>query len=184
MDKDKWEEILNNTPTDWVARQVYADWLRDNNDNNDELLASAQDWMAINHKTPGPACVLEAAWHEASWFVESSIDVDWLMPGYTYCIIRVNWGVPANLYRFLDGYITKGRRDGGRHNLFAKSWMSRSEAELALAKAIAIAIKQGVSIEPTGTRYVGRSRAAPQIGPSAKIATETDGIDSWWDWEY
>lgn len=133
MTRDDWEQILDDSPQDWEQRLIYADWLEDY---TFPLHSLMQRWLASRCKCPGPACVLEAEWYEASWFDESQVGKKWTFTGYKREMIKHNWCLPAEVFVRLSGYITLGRRDRGFHNRFAKSWLSRASAEAALGIAL------------------------------------------------
>jgi hypothetical protein len=129
--KEMWDVAIDNEPLDWSLRAVYADWL-------EEIgwiwLMKGQRHQIEYKKTPGPACVLEAAWHEATWFAENIVNERWSMQGRE-AVIKPEWCVSTPLFGALKGHILQ-RRDAGTHNLYAKSWNGRREAEIALALAL------------------------------------------------
>jgi uncharacterized protein (TIGR02996 family) len=126
-DKERWDRAIDADPFDWTLRSVYADWL---GDYGYDWLERGQRYQVAHQKTPGPACVLESAWHEATWFASHVVDTVWDMH-----IIKPEWCLSVDLFAKLKGYLLQ-RRDGGHHNIHAKSWNSRREAEIYLAMAI------------------------------------------------
>ena len=130
FDKEFWDRAIDESPTDWDLRGVFSDWLEEE---GHDWLMRGQRWQIGNGKTPGPACVQEAAWHEASWFTENSVNTRWTDP---VNVVRPEWCLPYELFVKLNGHILQ-RRDCGHHNAFAKSWNGRREAEVALALALA-----------------------------------------------
>lgn len=133
MTRDDWELILDQTPEDWDTRLVYSDWLEEN---DCYYPALAQRWLAENKKTPGPACVIEAKWHEASWFCNDVAGQSWLFKDYRRHTVLARWCIDARLFLNLTRYVVEGRRDRGHHNFYAKSWNSRREAEQAIAREL------------------------------------------------
>ena len=124
-----YEAALDQTPDAWLIRSGYAEWLQ-----SQGMLAEAsvQRWMIQNQKCPGPACLIEAAWHEATWFIESHAGHKWTF-NYDYSgRIKAEWCLPTEIFAGTKGFITEGRRDKGHHNYFAKSWLGRRDAEAAL----------------------------------------------------
>jgi hypothetical protein len=129
--KNTWDTIIDQDPLDWGTRGVFGDWLEEA---GIDWLATSQRWQIVNQKTPGPACVREAAWHEATWFSTIKAESNW---GFQNggAIIKSEWCLPENIFAKLTGY-SLDRRDCGHHNRYAKSWNSRREAEIALALVI------------------------------------------------
>ncbi len=125
---------LNFESDNWNLRYEYAQYFEDA-DMVEECLA--QRWMADNQKCPGPPCVQEAHPGEATWFsAENREDMRWSFPHFVKCDkVDRKWCLPVDIFKRLDGFITD-RRDGGFHNKWAKSWNSRTDAELALAAAL------------------------------------------------
>lgn len=130
--KDVWDEQIDANPLDWKLRGIYADWLEDS---HCFWLADGQQYQIANSLTPGPACVLESAWHEATWFDERQANKPWGLFGKSRATIKPEWCLPTELFDKLTGYILD-RRDGGCHNKYAKSWDSRRATEIALAVAL------------------------------------------------
>ncbi len=129
-----WEGQLNENPFNWNLRYQYATFLEEA-----DLLEHciAQRWMADNEKCPGPPCVQEAHEGEATWFSEENrVGQSWSFPHFVnHNKVDRHWCLPLDIFKRLDGYIV-GRRDGGSHNKWAKSWNSRFEAEEALVWAL------------------------------------------------
>lgn len=128
MTRDDFEAHLDHSPQDWEMRERYAAWLKERG-----MVAEAnvQRWLIDNKKCPGPACVIEAAWHEASWFSAEKEGQRWTF-GYHYSgPVEAAWCLPRELFKATTGFITQ-RRDQGHHNEFGRSWSGRRNAEAAL----------------------------------------------------
>ena len=128
-DKEFWDRKIDDDPLNWSLREAYADWL---DKVGQIILMQGQKYQIRCRKTPGPACVQESAWHEATWFVECQIDKPWSIQGG---IIKPEWCIPTDLFKKMNSHILQ-RRDGGTHNQYAKSWNSRREAEICLALSV------------------------------------------------
>ena len=97
--------------------------------------------MADNKKCPGPPCVQEADQSEATWFSEEC-SKRWAFPYFVnHTNVAEEWKLPADIFEKLQGFIVN-RRDGGFHNLWAKSWNNRQEAEAALTEALSFDSKK------------------------------------------
>lgn len=135
--KDFWDVEIDKKPLDWDLRAIYADWLEDK---DFMWLANSQRYLRsqpqiANLLTPGPACVMESVWHEATWFDIQCANMSWSFFGGSHPRVKREWCLPTKLFEKLRGYILD-RRDGGSHNKHAKSWNSRREAEIGLALAL------------------------------------------------
>ena len=123
------ESQLDLSPENWGLRRHYASWL---SDMGNVPLARVQLWLAKNQKCPGPKCVLEGAWHEATWFIESHAGTKWLFDYDNHSEIRPEWCLPTKVFNATKGHLVACRRDKGHHNRFARSWNGRRDAEAAL----------------------------------------------------
>ncbi len=135
MSIEYFESELDYRPMDWDFRRTYANWLAEN---SNPMQAKLQRWFADNKKCPGPSCVIEAAWHEASWWRDRCEGQKWTFNYNDYGVIKPEWCLPEEAFERLTGFITH-RRDGahkkdgiGFHNQFVKSWLGRRYAETAL----------------------------------------------------
>ena len=74
------ERQLDDNPSDWVLRLIYADWLEEQGDN----FAEAQRWMAENKKCPEyrGAAAGEWAWWDARYSLPALIDEHDLPAGF------------------------------------------------------------------------------------------------------
>lgn len=129
--KEAWDQAIDAEPLDWDLRGAYADWLEEAG--CCDWLMEGQRYQIANKKTLGPACVQEAAWHEATWFTEKHAGHQWYMRENHVAIIKPAWCLPCDLFQELSGYLLCRR---GHHNRFAKSWNSRRQAEIGLALAL------------------------------------------------
>lgn len=123
------EAQLDHSPENWELRKHYASWLIDN---GNIPLARVQLWLAKHRKCPGPKCVLEGKWHEATWFADDHAGTKWLFDYNNHSAIKSEWCLPMKVFNATKGYLVADRRDKGFHNKFARSWNGRREAEAAL----------------------------------------------------
>jgi hypothetical protein len=127
----KWDTAISLNPLNWRLRLEYAQWM-------DQIglkeLSNVQIWLCEKRKTPGPPCVLEAENSEATWFIEGKENTNWYFGEHSdHEKIREEWCLPKSIFKQLSDFIDpSNRRDGGYHNKFAKSWMTRRQAEDAL----------------------------------------------------
>lgn len=127
------EEELNKSPDNWDLRFEYARFLESTGMINEYIV---QQYMANNLKCPGPPCVQESEWSEATWFVTGKELTRWGFPHFVEAnIVHPCWCLPLDIFNRLEGFITL-RRDNGHHNKWAKSWPSRAQAEAALLIAL------------------------------------------------
>jgi hypothetical protein len=110
-------------------RKHYAGWLADN---GNVPLARVQLWLAKNEKCPGPKCVLEGKWHEATWWSEDQAGKRWTLDYNESVHIKPEWCLPHKVFNATKGYLVADRRDKGFHNKFARSWNGRRDAEAAM----------------------------------------------------
>lgn len=129
MNQTQFEDELDRSPENWGFREHYARWLLDH---DNVPLARVQLWLAKNQKCPGPKCVLEGAWHEATWFSDDQSGQRWTLDYGESVNIKPQWCLPHKVFNALKGFITIGRRDKGFHNRFARSWNGRRDAEAAM----------------------------------------------------
>jgi hypothetical protein len=133
----EFEAELDQTPDAWLIRLRYAEWLKDA---GYKAEAYIQKWMAENQKCPGPKCVLEGAWYEASWWHASQENSRWTFDYKSENFpqrVHPFWCLPGEIFDDLDGYIdSRNRLDKGWHNRFARSWTGRRQAEAALIQLV------------------------------------------------
>ncbi len=119
------EAALDAAPDDWTLRLVYADRL---DEAGEAALAAAQRWMARNRVTP----------------VASMLDgSDETVPSWDWYTRQYGNGLPVDVHNALEGWAGLG--NGGdpwpdvRHpnESGVKEYLSRAEAEAALADALA-----------------------------------------------
>lgn len=139
MTKDDWENVLDANPTDWKTRLVYSDWLEEN---DNYRLAKAQRWLVAKQKTPGPGCVQESEWFEASWFTEYKAGQRWSFPDRNLNRVNPQWCLNHSLFVQLEGYFTTkyGNRRSDFHNDWGRCYGGRRYAEEALSNILGYAL--------------------------------------------